>query len=125
MTILTHKIQKLDRRMSGTGIFQFRVAFRDCDYRSHSFKSGVSGGEWWKDRIRDYVSAVTWLTERYGTGFPLDHSGVIRKDQAATPAWCFQPNRQNDYHGYTIYLRDETVKQDFEAWQAWRILELS
>jgi hypothetical protein len=110
--------------MAGSSIYKYRVAFADRDYRSHSLSGiGGQGSEWWMTRVRDYRSAVDHLTSIYGTGYPLDHTGVIRRDTGETPAWCFQPDRQNDSHGYTIYLLDDSVLEQFESWQTLHVLK--
>ena len=123
MKIFVPRVVKLDRRMSGSSLFKYRIPFTDRDYRSHWLQEGVYGGEWWRQRVRDYLGAVEYLTGVYGTGYPLDHTGVIKLDTGEAPAWCFQPDRQNDSRGYTIYLRDDAALEEFQSWQTWWILK--
>ena len=100
------KVQKLDGRMSGYGYFKYRL---ELPY--HAFRDvGVSNAH--HERAAKFFEYSKILTDIYGYGPHVDDADMYAAVYSVDPAWAF---RLYDYqHTYTLYFKDENVKDHIE-----------
>lgn len=101
------KIQKLDRRMSGYGLFKYRL---ELPY--HAFTVRFNNPDAYNNRAAKFFEYSKILTELYGYGPSVDDANIYAHTYGKGPSWGFRQLDNN--HTYTLYFKDDEVKHHIE-----------
>lgn len=109
------KIQKLDGRMSGYGVFKYRL---ELPY--HAFhKAGVGNAH--IKRAAKFFEYSKILTDVYGYGPAVDDAGMYTTVYGSNPKWGFR--LYDNQHTYTLYFADEEAKDHIEKLLVFSMLQ--